>query len=161
LFARQPAGNDADMTSKSEFNAEEWSQVVEAPALAAVRVITADRGGTIRESMSLGKVYAEARQGADSGLLHEVASSPPQIDPQRGQELLGPAGLDRLRQTIALVEGKTTPEEAQQYRDFIVRVADTAARAHKEGGFLGIGGKEVSEREQAVLDEVTEAVRPG
>jgi hypothetical protein len=33
------------------------------------------------------------------------------------------------------------------------------ARAHKEGGFLGIGGKEVSESEQAALDEITGLVR--
>ncbi len=147
------------MTSKSEFNAEEWSQVVEAPALAAARVITAERGGTLRESLSLGRVYAEARQGADSGLLHEVVSSPPQIDPQRAQELMGPSGLERVRQTVELVEAKATPEETQQYRDFVSRVAETAARAHKEGGFLGIGGTEVSEREQAVLDELAGVLR--
>jgi hypothetical protein len=33
-------------------------------------------------------------------------------------------------------------------------VAEAAARAHKEGGFIGIGGKEVSEAEQAALDEI-------
>jgi hypothetical protein len=33
-------------------------------------------------------------------------------------------------------------------------LADTVARAHKEGGVLGIGGKEVSESEQAALDEI-------
>ncbi len=147
------------MTSKSEFNAEEWSQVVEAPALAAVRVITAERGGTLRESLSLGRIYAEARQGGDGGLLHEVVSSPPQLDPQRGQELLGTPGLERVRQAIDVVEAKASPEETQQYRDFVLRVAETAARAHKEGGSLGIGGKEVSEREQAVLDDLAGALR--
>ncbi len=33
-------------------------------------------------------------------------------------------------------------------------MAETVARAHKEGGFLGIGGKEVSEAEQAALDRI-------
>jgi hypothetical protein len=28
------------------------------------------------------------------------------------------------------------------------------AQAHKEGGVLGVGGKEVSDRERAVLDEL-------
>ncbi len=33
-------------------------------------------------------------------------------------------------------------------------LADTVAKAHKEGGFLGIGGTQVSEHEQAALDEI-------
>jgi hypothetical protein len=33
-------------------------------------------------------------------------------------------------------------------------VAETVARAHKEGGFLGFGGKEVSDKEQAALDRI-------
>ena len=40
----------------------------------------------------------------------------------------------------------------------MLAVADTVAHAHKEGGFLGIGGKEVSETEQAVLDQPAQAV---
>jgi hypothetical protein len=36
----------------------------------------------------------------------------------------------------------------------VLGVGDTVAHAHREGGFLGIGGKEVSEHEQAVLDDV-------
>jgi hypothetical protein len=35
-------------------------------------------------------------------------------------------------------------------------VADVVAHAAKEGGVLGIGGKEVSAEEQAVLDELAE-----
>jgi hypothetical protein len=149
------------MTTKSEFNAEEWSRIVEAPALAAARVITAERGGTLRESLSLGHVYAEARKSGDDGLLYEVVSSAPQLDPQRSQELLGEAGAERLHQALELVDAKATPEEATEYREFITRVAETAARAHKEGGFLGIGGTEISEREQAVLDELAATLRNG
>jgi hypothetical protein len=33
-------------------------------------------------------------------------------------------------------------------------VADVVAHAHKEGGVLGIGGKEVSEQEQAAMDQL-------
>jgi hypothetical protein len=56
------------------------------------------------------------------------------------------------------VEGKATPEETAAYRQFILGLADTVAHAHKEGGFLGIGGKEVSESEQKVLDELEATV---
>jgi len=61
---------------------------------------------------------------------------------------------ERILEAVRIVGEKATPEEAEEYRQFILRVADVVARAHKEGGVLGIGGKEVSERERAVLDEL-------
>ena len=33
-------------------------------------------------------------------------------------------------------------------------MAQAAAEAHKEGGFIGIGGKQISDEEQAALDEI-------
>jgi hypothetical protein len=147
------------MTAKSEFNAEEWSLIVDAPALAALRVATADRGGTLRESISLARVYAEARKRGGGGeLLTQVVSSPPQLDPARAREQLGEQASGRLREAIELVDLKATTEEADEYRRFVLRVADTVAHAHKEGGVLGIGGKPVSERERAVLDELSQTV---
>jgi hypothetical protein len=148
------------MTEKAAFNAEEWSTVVEAPALVALRVVAADRGGTIRESLSLGRAYAEARSDG-SGLFGEIVSSAPQVDPS---ELKDPGALPQraesaVREALALLEQKATPEEVEAYRDFLLKVAETVARAHKEGGFLGIGGKEISESEQAALDEITALVR--
>ena len=80
---------------------------------------------------------------------------------------MGPAeGLreqltERIREAVRLVEEKATPEEAEEYRQFLLRLADVVAHAHKEGGVLGIGGKEVSEREQAVLDELSGQLAPG
>jgi hypothetical protein len=145
------------MTSKAAFNAEEWSRITGGPALAAMLVIAADRGGTIRETISLAKAYGEARKaGAGAELLDELVSSPPQVDPKEFGSLdaLREQAPQRLREAIDLVESKATPEEVQAYRQFILSLADTVAHAHKEGGFLGIGGKEVSESEQKVLDEL-------
>jgi hypothetical protein len=144
------------MTEKAAFNAEEWSKLVEAPALVALRVIAADRGGTLRESLSLGRAYAEARRSGDSGLLEEIVSSAPQVDPSG---LKDPGGLEQraeesLRDALGLLEQKATPEELEAYRQFVLKVGETVARAHKEGGVLGIGGKEVSESEQAALDKL-------
>lgn len=48
------------MTRKAEFNAEEWSTVTAAPALAAIAVAAADRGGTLREGLSMARAYQEA-----------------------------------------------------------------------------------------------------
>jgi hypothetical protein len=144
------------MTEKAAFNAEEWSKVVEAPALVALRVIAADRGGTLRESLSLGRAYAEARRDGGGALLEEIVSSAPQVDPSG---LKDPGALEQraqssLREALQLLEQKATPEEVEAYRQFVLKVGETVARAHKEGGFLGIGGKEVSASEQAALDQL-------
>jgi hypothetical protein len=144
------------MTTKSQFNAEEWDRVAQAPALAALMVMLADRGGAIRESIALGKAYTEARRDGGSELIEQLLASPPRLDPAS----LGPMAQareqlpERIREAVATVEEKATAEEAEQYRNFVLRVADVVAHAAKEGGVLGIGGKQVSAEEQAVLDEL-------
>ena len=145
------------MTTKSEFNAEEWDGVAQAPALAALMVMLAARGGAIRESIALGKAYNEARGDARSELVREVVASPPRLDPgSMGQpEQLGSQLPQRIDDAVRVVDQKATPEEAGDYRDFVLRVADVVAHAAKEGGVLGIGSKEVSNEERAVLDELS------
>jgi hypothetical protein len=146
------------MTTKGEFNAEEWERVAQAPALAGVMVTLADRGGAIRESIALGKAYAEARR--DGGeLLEQLVAAAPQLDPQSVRQ---PEALpERIREAVGIVEQKATPEETDEYRRFILRLAEVVAHAHREGGVLGIGGKEVSERERAVLDELAGMLAAG
>ncbi len=50
------------MASKSDFSEEEWKQLLEAPPSAALLVIASDRGGSIRETFSMAKAYAEAHK---------------------------------------------------------------------------------------------------
>ena len=152
------------MTKKADFNAEEWSTVVEAPLLAGMWVIAAERGGTLRESVALGKTYAQARQqhGA-SELLDEVVASPPSVDAQnlRAAGDINTLSTQRLREAARLVEQKASAEEAEAYRRFVLSVAQAAADAHKEGGFLGVGGQPVSPAEQAALDEIASTLQAG
>jgi hypothetical protein len=150
------------MTTKADFNAEEWSTVVEAPLYAAMRVLSADRGGTLRESLALGRVYQEARAAhGESALLDELAKSPPSIDPDRVKEAGGNIGAlasERLREAIRILEAKATPNEIDAYKRFVMTAAQAVASAHKEGGFLGIGGKEISDAENEALDEISTAL---
>lgn len=149
------------MTEKADFNAEEWSRVLEAPPLAGLLVVTAQRGGTMRETIAMGKAYAEAReQHGTSTLLDAIVADQPHVEPAKygSPEELKQAVLDRIRDAIELLEEKATPEEVDDYKKFIVGLADRAAHAHKSGGFLGIGGEEVSEAERAAMDEINAAV---
>jgi hypothetical protein len=148
------------MTGKSDFTAEEWEQVLSAPPSAGLIVATAQRGGTFRESFSIAKAYAEARKDhGDSELLDEIVSAKPEMDHTRyhSKEELEQALLQRIRDAVALVEGKATPEEAEEYRRFIVSLAERVAEAHKEG-VLGLTGDRVSDAERQAIAKIEEAV---
>jgi hypothetical protein len=147
------------MTRKADFNAEEWTTVVNGPVYAGMRVIAADRGGTLRETMAMGRVYQEARQNQGaSPLLDELVTSPPSLDPQQAGGDIGAVAVQHLNQAMRILEAKATPEEIDAYKIFVMTVAQTVASAHKEGGFLGIGGKEISEAEDQALDEISAAL---
>jgi hypothetical protein len=150
------------MTRKADFNAEEWSTVVDGPLYAGMRVISADRGGTLRESLAMGRAYQEARQHhGESELLDELVKSPPSIDPDRVREAGGNVAAvtsQQLGDAMRILEEKATPAESDAYKKFVMTVAQAVAQAHKEGGILGIGGKQISDAENQALDEISAAL---
>jgi hypothetical protein len=148
------------MTGKADFTEEEWKLVLEAPPSAGLIVIASDRGGSIRETFSMAKAYGEARQQhGESELLDEIASAKPEMDHTRyhSPEELKEACLKHLRDAIALLKEKATDEEVEEYRKFIVGLADRVAEARKEG-FLGLSGERVSDDERAAIDEIEAAL---
>lgn len=145
------------MTTKAAFNAEEWALVARAPFLTAMLVIAADKGGTVRESMAISRAYGAARAQQGDELLAEILATPPGIDPAktpRTAEDLRREAPAALREAVEILNRVATEDEVIAYKRFVFSLADTVARAHREGGFLGIGGTEVSEHEQAALDEI-------
>ncbi len=149
------------MTTKAEFNAEEWDKIAEGPALAGLIVISSQRGGTIRESLAMAKVYREAQEKASSGdLLGELVQSAPTLNAKQfsSKEDLRTRGLEKVREAVGLVEAKATPEELDEYRTFAINVAQHAAEADKSGGFLGIGGERITGNEESALNEIAEAL---
>ena len=69
------------MTSKSDFTTEEWKLVLEAPPSAGMIVVTAQRGGSFRETIAMAKSYVEARQQhGKSELLDDIVAAKPERD---------------------------------------------------------------------------------
>jgi hypothetical protein len=148
------------MTGKADFTDEEWKNVLEAPPSAGMVVIASDRGGSIRETFSMAKAYSEARQEhGDSELLDEIVSAKPEVDSTRFKtpEELKEHALQNLRDGVALVESKGSPEELAEYKKFILGLAKRVAEARKEG-FLGLSGERVSGEERSALAEVEAAL---
>ena len=144
------------MTGKADFTPEEWTTVLEGPPSAGLIVITAQRGGTFRETYSMAKAYTEARQNhGASEQLDEIVSAKPHVDHTRysSPEELKEAGLQRIRDAVALLEGKAAPEEVEDYKRFVVTLAEKVANAHREGG-----DSAVSDAERAAIEEIRGAL---
>jgi hypothetical protein len=146
------------MTGKTDFSEEEWEVILKGPPSAGMIVITAQRGGTFRESFSMAKAYGEARQQhGDSELLDEIASTKPEIDHTRyhSPEDMQEHALQHLRDSVALVDAKATEQERSDYRSFVVQLAERVAGAHREAG------KEqdpVSDSERGAIDSIRQAL---
>jgi hypothetical protein len=86
-----------------------------------------------------------------------MVASPPAFDASHMRERGGDVkalATGRIAEAVALVDAKATAAEGDEYRQFALTVAEAAAAANREGGFLGIGGKPVSAAEQAALDDL-------
>jgi hypothetical protein len=143
------------MTTKDAFSPEEWKVVLEGPPAAGMIVVTAARGGTFRETIAMAKAYTEARaEHGDSELLDEIVSAKPKVDHTRyhSPEELKDHGLGQLRNAMALLESKATAEERDDYRRFVIALANKVAAAHREHG------QSVSPEEAAAIEQITEAV---
>src|SRR5215813_14115476 len=123
------------MTTKEAFSPEEWELVLEGPPTAGMIVLTAAHGGTFRETFAMSKAYTEARaEHGESELLDEIVSAKPEIDHTRynSAEELSDNGLGLLRDAMALLESKATAEECDDYRHFVITLANKVAAAHRE-----------------------------
>jgi hypothetical protein len=140
------------MTGKADFTPEEWDRVLAGPPSAGLLVVTAQRGGTIRETLAIAKAYAEARrQHGASELLDEIVAAKPEVDHQRFHALeeLREHSLQNLRDAVEILERKAAPEELEDYRRFVLTLADKVANAHREGG------SDVDEAERSAIEEIT------
>jgi hypothetical protein len=157
------------MTTKADFTEEEWERLGRAPLVAGMAISIADPGGpfeTLKETSAALRTVVEAAQtGGHGDLVRALAADVAAKAQHRQNPLAGfsakganarEAILDELRAVYALLVEKTTPEELEEYREWLKTASQQAALAAKEGGFLGIGAQLVSEREQQMLDTLAE-----
>jgi hypothetical protein len=143
------------MTGKADFTDEEWTTVLQGPPSAGMMVVTAQRGGSFRETIAMAKSYTEARkQHGESELLDEITSTKPHTDHTHyhSEQELEEGALKHIRAAIQVLASKATPEEVEEYKQFVLHLADTVASAHREGGV------DVSPPEKAAIDEIAAAM---
>ena len=157
------------VTTKTDFTEEEWARIVRAPMVAGMAISLADPGGPIEATKeTVGTLKNATNPPSREPLLADVAIEIQAMTQQRQNPLKGykptkdrPVGeqvLDELRGVQAIVAAKAEPGETAAFGQWLVAAAQGAAEAAKDGGFMGIGAHRVSEREQAMVDQVRAAV---
>lgn len=157
------------MTNKDDFTEEEWAQLRRAPMIAGMAISLADPGGPIELTKeALASLRAASSPPSNEELLTAVSQDIMALARQKQSPMGGykiekgaQAGiqiLEELRAIIEVVTAKATPQEAQAFRGWMVAVAQAAADAAKEGGFMGFGAELVSQGEHDMMARVAQAV---
>ncbi len=159
------------MSARDDFTPEEWKSLLRAPLLAGYAVAGAapsKQDDFIQEIAALADgIAAGERRAPKDSLLGSVISDivANAEDAQRGAtERLSTAevkdrALETCRVVAGLLEAKATPEEASEYKRWILVLAEKVAAAAKEGGLFGFGGEQISGNEVATINDIGEALR--
>lgn len=163
------------MAIKDNYTTDEWAKISMAPMAAGMYLVLASPGVTsiigetraMMEAVTKGDRPAGAEDLVNSIVGDMVARAdnkeklePPQMpegaenDPAAAQKAL----MAQLTEASATVAAKSGAEEAAGYNQWLYSVAVATAEAAKEGGFMGIGGERVSDKEQAALDQLKAAL---
>jgi hypothetical protein len=154
------------MGVRDNFTAEEWRALLSAPMLVSYAVAGAapsDEEGYIQEMKAVADAISESEPRAAKGsLLGEVIA---QIFANADSDQRGPTekisvgdvkgrALANCREVAELLQSKVSPEEANDYKRWLLAISRRVASAAKEGGFFGFGGSQVSKTEAATIDEI-------
>lgn len=156
------------MSKQTDYTAEEWKTITSAPVMAGLLISVSDLSGPVglaKEAFALVKSVTETAASTSNELIKSVAdeirarggkpelpTNMPQDKPAVKQLL-----IERCQEAVELVARKS-PAEAEEYKRWLLSLAQKTAEASKEGGFLGIGGTQVSEEESQAVDNLASAL---
>lgn len=163
------------MTDKSNFTPDEWKVLLESVTMAGIAVTAAEPSGLwglLKESFAGGSAVARARvDPASNPLIKALVADFGTAEGRKAarddlnQKLAGskPAEIkakciETLRQAATIVDAKA-PDDAAGFKGWLRQISQQVAEAATEGGFLGIGGVQVSEAEKATLTEISSALK--
>jgi hypothetical protein len=163
------------MAKKEDFSPEEWNLIRLAPILVMTGVAASDPGGLIgafQESFSgVKSMIAAFKESSSLELMNALMAEKSMPTMPDKKQMLGEGSAEQLsgnfknsvlgyvKQAIALVKSKGTPEEVAAYEKMMAAVAEKVANAAKEGTFFGFGGERVSAGEKAFLDELNATLK--
>jgi len=156
------------MSTKNDYNAEEWKAIASAPVAAGLFITLADTSGPIgiaKEAMAVGRAITDAAEGQTPEIVKAIATSmkdsgrpeTPDLPKKASREQSRIALTSTIRNAVDAVE-RHSPGEVQAYKTWLTTIAQKVAEASKEGGFLGMGGTLVSQNETQALEELSQVL---
>ena len=162
------------MANKQSFTPEEWTKVVESTMLAGMAVSAAEPSGlwgTLKEAFVSSSALAEAK--LDPGSSELVKAVIVKFETLEGRSAVQEAlrkrftgaepadavqrSLDNLKEVSAILDAKA-PGDAAAFKTWLRTISQKVAEASSEGGFLGLGGVQVSNAEKATLADIAKAL---
>jgi hypothetical protein len=163
---------------KAQFTDEEWFEISSMPTMVGAAMAGAGKSGVIgtaKEAMASMKAIVAARNDyPDNQLIAAILEKAESfsdareragdyremaVSKMKEQNVTSPEEFNRFMfdhcdRAIALVAGKCSARETDEYRQWAKDVAARVAEAASEGGFLGFGGERVSEPERQLLAQI-------
>ena len=157
------AADEATVLRKT-FSDSEWMNVRMAPIAAVYLVETVSPSGVtgqVKELMAaIGAVDEAVKSVSPTSLIGTAFGgglTGDELDLLKRDAPPRDRILGVIRNGLATVRAKS-PSDANAYRDMVIEMAQRTAEAAKEGGFLGIGGTQVSDKEQQALVDIRAAL---
>lgn len=166
------------MSERQEYSDEEWATLIGAPIAVIAAVIGSSPSGPIGISQEVAaavrafeeaaetrrsnpliaamlltlrdRFYAYTGKSADDPAVEQVDIFALGRDPARA--------VAACRDAAALLARKAPPDIAAEVRAWLMDLGDQVASAAIKGGFMGLGGERVNERERAILAEIAAAL---
>lgn len=153
------------MTARAEYTDDEWELLYLSPWVVGAAVAFAEKGGTLRELMTVATLAATVRERYPANELMRSLWPTRQgtartleptagVEPTRFKAAPLERAVDACRRVVALLGERSNPTEAEGFRRFLGEVAVGVAQAARSGGILGFGGVPVTPAEHAAADAI-------
>lgn len=146
------------MATEKDFSTADWQRIEAAPFMAGLAISYGDMSNKVAiadEAKATGEAI-KAGASSTSQIVKTIATrfangqrpTLPAIpnQPTDAQNAL----VDGCKAALALVQA-TVPNEANAYAAFLLECAKASAGAAREGGFIGVGIRKISEGEELAL----------
>jgi hypothetical protein len=162
------------MANEQSFTPEEWTKILESVMLAGMAVSAAEPSGLwglLKEGVASSSALAAAK--SDSGSSELIKAVVAEYETSEGRSSVQEAlrkrfsgakpadvvqrSLENLREVSAILAAKA-PGDAPAFKAWLKSISQKVAEASSEGGFLGIGGVQVSDKEKATLADISTAL---
>jgi hypothetical protein len=162
------------MSNKQNFKPDEWTKILESTMLAGMAVSAAQPSGlwgALKEAFASSSALAAAKSNAGSNELikavvaeFETKEGRSAVQEALRQHLAGAKPADAVQRSLANLREVSTilnskaPQDAAGFKAWLQAISKNVAEASSEGGFLGIGGVQVSDTEKATLADISKAL---